>query len=104
MATDELTDEQGARLNARARLTQVANEHYHAGRFAAAAPLYHQALLIEEEVLGPEHPAVANSLFNLGNLYYVQEQYGEAEAAYRRALTLLERRHGLSSPERRSST
>jgi tetratricopeptide (TPR) repeat protein len=41
-------------------------------------------------VLGPDHPNVAASLNNLGQLYYDQRRYSEAEPLYQRALAIRE--------------
>jgi tetratricopeptide (TPR) repeat protein len=99
MTEDNLTDEQRAKLDEVSRLTKEANEHYRARRYPAALPLYQQALTVEEEVFGPEHPSLAGLSHNLANLYYVQKKYAEAEAAYLRALSLLEQHHGPDAPE-----
>lgn len=97
--TDDQKNKVDTRLNQVSQLTAEANEHYIAGRFADATPLYHQALALQEEVLGPEHPGLANTLRNVANLYYVQEKYAEAEAAYSRSLSLLRPLHGPQSIE-----
>jgi tetratricopeptide (TPR) repeat protein/DNA-binding XRE family transcriptional regulator len=74
--------------------------HYlHArGRYAQAEPLYQQALQIWEQVLGPEHPAVARTLNGLAITCWIQGKYGEAEPLYRRALQIREQELGLEHP------
>ena len=47
-----------------------------------------------EQALGPDHPAVARSLENLGSLYSDRGRHGDAVALYQRAITILERAHG----------
>jgi len=42
------------------------------GDSAKAEPLYVRVLKVREETLGPDNPQVANSLSNLGTLYYHQ--------------------------------
>ena len=49
------------------------------GRLNEALPLYRAALVIEEKLLGSEHPAIARSLNNLAELYRVQDQFSLAE-------------------------
>jgi tetratricopeptide (TPR) repeat protein len=49
------------------------------------------ALEIWEQVLGREHPDVAQGLNNLAELYRVQGRYAEAEPLYQRAIAILEK-------------
>ena len=55
-----------------ARRVGGGNQRLHSfvqGRYAEAEPLYERALAVQEKALGPQHPAVANSLNDLaGNL------------------------------------
>ncbi len=56
-------------------------------------------MLRREEVLGPEHPDVAQSLNNLALLYQVQGNYAEAEPLYRRSLAIYEKVLGPEHPK-----
>jgi Tfp pilus assembly protein PilF len=62
-----------------------------------------RALAIQEAVYGPEHPAVAITLTNLGS---VQQQLGELDAARKdvgRALAIFEHFLGLDHPTTRQA-
>jgi len=59
-------------------------------QYEEAEPLYERALHIFEQVLGPEHSDVAQSLNNLAILYCEQGRYEEAEPLYERALHIFE--------------
>ena len=48
------------------------------GDYAGARSYYERSLAIREEALGPDHPATAQSLNNLGTLLH---ELGEYEAA-----------------------
>jgi tetratricopeptide (TPR) repeat protein len=54
-------------------------------------------LAIREKVLGPDHPSVADSLFNLANLYS-QFRYADAEPLYKRSLAIREKALGPDHP------
>jgi hypothetical protein len=58
-----------------------------------------RALAIEKKVLGPEHPDVAGTLNNLGNVYDDQGNYPLAEQALSRALAIEEKVQGPERPE-----
>jgi len=60
------------------------------GRYAEAVPKAREALAVREEVLGPRHLDVAESLTTLGELYRAQGQYADAERLHRRALAIRE--------------
>jgi tetratricopeptide (TPR) repeat protein len=64
-----------------------------AGRYADAEPLLKRALAIREEALGPEAD-VAQSLNNLGELYYNEGRYADAEPFSKRALAIAEKAFG----------
>ena len=49
--------------------------------------------------LGPNNPAVANSLNNLADLHAIRRRYSEAEPLYRQASTILEKAVGPEHPE-----
>src|SRR6476619_7125062 len=59
-------------------------ELYNAGKYSEALPLAQRVLSTREKALGPNHPLVATSLFNLAELYRVQGRYGEAESFFKR--------------------
>jgi tetratricopeptide (TPR) repeat protein len=61
---------------------------YHAGKYDEACPLAERALEIRRRELGPDHLDVANSLNNLGNIYYFKGDYAKAEPLYQHALAL----------------
>jgi len=67
-----------------------------AGKYDEALAQEESALKLREKALGPESPAAANSLHQLGNIYHVKGDYPKAETAFQRALTI---REGTSGPE-----
>ncbi len=71
--------------------------------YADAEPLYQRALLIWEQVLGPQHPNTATSLNNLALLYDNQGKYEQAEPLYQRALLIREQVLGPQHPNTATS-
>ncbi|HEU5376344.1 MAG TPA: FxSxx-COOH system tetratricopeptide repeat protein, partial [Ktedonobacteraceae bacterium] len=67
--------------------------------YTEAQPLTQHALRIREQVLGPEHPQVADSLITLANLCWQQGEYEKAEPLYQRALRIREQALGADHPE-----
>lgn len=65
---------------------------------AEAESLHRRALAIAEEAYGPEHPATAMALNNIGAWYREQARPEEAEPLMRRALRIRERTEGTGSP------
>ena len=53
-----------------------------------------RALAIREKALGPDHPDVARSLFNLAWLSKVKQDFAHAESLYKRALDIQEKALG----------
>jgi len=68
-------------------------------KYSEAEPLYQRALSIDEKVLGPEHPTVAEGLSNLARLYADQGKYAEAEPLFKRALVIHEKALGPEHPD-----
>ncbi|MBX5451025.1 FxSxx-COOH system tetratricopeptide repeat protein [Thermogemmatispora sp.] len=62
--------------------------------YREAEPLLRRALAIREQQLGPEHPELSASLYNLGLFYEEQGRFHEAEALYRRVVAIEERQSG----------
>jgi len=59
--------------------------------YTLAEPLHQRALTIREQLLGPEHPQVADSLHELARLYYQQGKYTQAEPLLQRSLHMREK-------------
>ena len=61
--------------------------------------MFKRALAIYEKAAGPEHPAVATLLNNLGQVSKVQGRYAEAEPLIRRSLAIREKVLGPDHPD-----
>ena len=70
-----------------------------AGNYAAAEPLYRQALAIDEKVLAPNDPNLAIGLNNLAELLEDKGDYAGAEPLFRQALAINEKALGPDDPE-----
>jgi tetratricopeptide (TPR) repeat protein len=80
-------------------LKAAAELSYAFGEFPESEHLLTQVLKIQEKLLGPEHPELAQTLNNLGVLRHTQGRYTEAEAFYRWALEICEAHLGLQDPD-----
>lgn len=70
-----------------------------AGLYEQAKPLYKQALRIWEQALGPDHPAVAQPLKRLADLYRLEGNLEQAALLYQQAMHILEQAHGPEHPD-----
>lgn len=62
--------------------------YYYQGKYPDAEKLYKRALSINEEVRGPDHPAVGTNLHSLALLYFLRGKYEQVEPLERRALVI----------------
>jgi len=69
-------------------LNQTIVSAYTAGRYAAGLPLAASAVELAERLNGPNDPKLAAALNNYGRLLSLTNHTSEAEAAYRRALSI----------------
>jgi tetratricopeptide (TPR) repeat protein len=69
-------------------LNGLARAYRYQGKYGNAESSARQALAIQEQALGTEHPAVLDSLVNLVASVQFQENYADAESLYRRILSL----------------
>ena len=65
--------------------------------------LYRRAVAIQERALGPDHPALANTLANLGTLLDQRGKYSESEPLQRRAVDIFEKTLGPLHPDTAAS-
>jgi CHAT domain-containing protein/Tfp pilus assembly protein PilF len=87
----------GAEQRARARAGQRVQS------LSEVEGLYRRALAIQERALGPDHPAIANTLNNLSAMLDQQGKSSEAELLQRRALAILEKALGPLHPDTAST-
>lgn len=71
---------------------------YLAGKYVEATAIAKRSLAIREKALGPNHPDVATSLNNLGELYRLQGRFTEAEPLHVRSLAIRGQRLGSNHP------
>jgi CHAT domain-containing protein/Tfp pilus assembly protein PilF len=69
------------------------------GRHSDAEVSFKRALMIEEQILGPEHPMVAEALQNLAAVLKSQCRYDEAASLAQRALSIREKVLGREHPD-----
>jgi hypothetical protein len=56
-------------------------------------------LAIIEKAVGPDHPSVARSLYNLANLFFSEGRYADAEPLYQRSLKIVGAALGPDHPD-----
>jgi tetratricopeptide (TPR) repeat protein len=81
----DFTSEEAANL-----LSETASYLHEKGQYAQARPLYERALAIREQLLGKEHPEIAESLNDLASLYHITGKYAQAKPLYERALEIVD--------------
>jgi len=82
-----------------AAIRETLGETYHdLGDYAAAETDLVRSLDLREQLLGPRHPEVAESLHGLARLRHTQGEFDQAEALFRRALAIRRQRLGDEHP------
>ena len=71
---------------------------YLAGKYDQALPLVEKALRIREKALGPNHLETALTLLVLGNIHQDKIEFGRAEEAYQRMVSVIETALGHEHP------
>jgi tetratricopeptide (TPR) repeat protein len=69
------------------------------GNYAAAEPIYIQALEMKLRLLGSADPELAADFYNAGLLFFAQDKYEPAEEYLMRSLKLDEEQFGADHPE-----
>src|SRR5947208_2016978 len=80
------------------KLDRRIQELYRAGKYSDAIPIATKVLEIRENALGPDDPATATSLNNLGELYERMGNYAKAEPLLQHALEIREKALGPEHP------
>ncbi len=81
------------------RLNNLANLNLFAGKFVEATKLYQQSLAIRENLLGADHPFVADVLAGISGVYDASGDYDRALEADKRVLAIREQVLGRDHPE-----
>jgi tetratricopeptide (TPR) repeat protein/predicted Ser/Thr protein kinase len=79
-------------------LSHFALVHDAMGAYEQAKALHERALAIREQTLGRDHPAVADSLHNLGSVFNTIGAFEQAQQCQERALAIRERAFGPDHP------
>lgn len=82
-------DEQGADL-----CTALGRHLWQTGDFDGALPYHEKALAIREKILGPDDPAVAESLVNIGRVLRGMGKSAETQSLFERSLEIRMARFG----------
>ncbi|MCP6756856.1 tetratricopeptide repeat protein, partial [Klebsiella pneumoniae] len=63
-----------------------------------AEALFKRVLASNEKTLGPDSPEVADALFNLATIYWIQNRVGEVEPLLKRTMAIREKAFGPDHP------
>jgi len=64
-----------------------------------SADYFARSLSIKEKVLGPDHSEVAQTVFNLAEIYRIKRDYRKAEPLYQQAIRIREKSSGKDNSE-----
>lgn len=79
-------------------LNSKADSLYEQGKYSEAVQATKEALEVAEKTFGRIHPATANSLNILGELYQMQGNYASAEPLFKQSLAIREKTLGYDHP------
>lgn len=99
LARTRKTDRKKRTVNLATSISNLAVLYVTTFEFSRAEPLLNEALAIDEDQHGKEHPNLATTLNNLGELYRATGRFPEAEAALLRALAIDRKFAGPGHPE-----
>lgn len=71
------------------------------GDLAAARALFERSIALNEKLSGPEHPELAETLVDLGEVARLEGDAAAAADLCRRALAIAEKAHGPDHPDAR---
>ncbi len=91
-------DNNGRNADMATVLHNLADIHSMQGQNAEARPLYEEAIALRKEVLGPQHPNVAESLNNYGGALMGLDLLDLALVAYDDAIAIRKLEYGASDP------
>jgi serine/threonine protein kinase/tetratricopeptide (TPR) repeat protein len=77
-------------------LRQLGRYHLTGDNYAAALPIYEEAIALQHELYGEEQKAMPNLLMGLGNIYSGLGRADEARELFRRSIAISERVYGKS--------
>ena len=75
----------------------VSDAVFEQNRYEKGEPYYQRTIATDIASLGPNHPAVANDLNGLAQLYIEQKRYAEAEPLLKRALSIYKKAYGVDN-------
>jgi tetratricopeptide (TPR) repeat protein/DNA-binding XRE family transcriptional regulator len=79
--------------------SKIARYLFQRGAYREVEALYHRAVRIRIQILGPDHPDVASVLYGLATLFFEQGRFEEAEPLYHRALSIGQQTLGMNHPQ-----
>ena len=86
-----------------ASLSELANSHFYTGQYDISDSLNRRVLQMNRQLFGERHPAVADTLINLGEIQVQGGHYSQAEQFDREALDITESWYGKDHPETASA-
>jgi len=72
---------------------------YNIANYESALKLAQESLVIRKAALRPDHPLVAESLFNVASIYFKLGSYAVAEPLFKESLAIRERKLGPDDPD-----
>jgi CHAT domain-containing protein/Flp pilus assembly protein TadD len=96
---EKLTAAERANLDLASRLSGLAASLHNKREYAKAEKLYKQALQIQKQLLGEQHPIYAQGLSNLATMHRARGESAQAERLYRQVVEIRKKLLGERHPD-----
>lgn len=77
---------------------ELAYTYVLSGQYQKAGPLYKESMTVLAKQLGPDHPEMATSWYQIGELQETLGEYDKAVSLYKKSLEILEKKRGQDHP------
>jgi tetratricopeptide (TPR) repeat protein len=77
---------------------ELAYTYVLSGQYQKAGPLYKESMTVLAKQLGPDHPEMATSWYQIGELQETLGEYDKAVSLYKKSLEILEKKRGQEHP------